>query len=281
MSGSNDAQADYWNGAPGRKWVDHDAWMTTNHTPVTALLLGRSGVGYGDRVLDIGCGTGFSTRAASARVGPTGRVTGIDISEPLLAAARRQGGERPPVEYVRADTQTHDFEAGTFDQVISQFGVMFFSDPVAAFANVRRAARPGAGLTLACWASLEDNPWFLIPQVAGETELVPLTTAPGEPSPTAFADRDRVRSILSEAGWTDVGAEAVGIELTPPGDLDELVRMAFTVGPVARLVQHHGAAEEVRDRIAGRIRSAFARYETENGFRVPATINIFTARAPN
>lgn len=282
MSEANAAQAKYWNGAPGRTWVDHDAWMTTTHRPLAALLLGRCGAGPGDLVLDIGCGTGSSTRAVAAQVAPGGRVTGLDISEALLAEARRLGSEpgHAPVEYLNADAQVFDFGKESYDKIVSQLGVMFFADPVAAFANIRRAGRPGAAMTLVCWGAIADNPWFLIPKQAAEAELAPAPAEPGAPSPTAFADRAMVTGLLAAAGWARVGAERVALELTPPGGLDGLLAMAFRIGPVARLMQHHGAGDDVAARIAPRIAKSFAAFETPDGFRVPAVVNLFTATNP-
>lgn len=280
---ANVAEQAYWSGPSGQKWITHDAFMTTTHTPVTAALLKRSRAGLGMRVLDIGCGTGFGTRAFATQVGAEGHVTGLDIAEPMLAEARRNAARAGggAMEFVNADAQVHAFEPASYDLVVSQFGVMFFSDPVAAFANIQRAARPGAGMMLAAWGPLEGNPWFSIPKAAAEAELEPLPPAPGAPNPLAFADRARVAGILAAAGWSSVDAEEAQLALTPPGSVDDIVEMSKKVGPAARLLAARGAGTDVEERIAATIRDRLAGYDTEGGFRVPATLNFFSAVAPH
>lgn len=282
MTRSNADQNAYWSGVSGRKWVLHDAWLTTQFAPVAALLVARSRIGPGDRVLDIGCGTGFITRAAAARAGPDGRVTGIDFSAPMIEEARRLSVrvKTGRIDHVEADAQVHDFGAHRFDRIISQFGVMFFSDPVAAFANILQAARPGAQMTLACWGALAENPLFHLPKTVGESFLAPLASEPGAPSPTAFADRDMVCDLLESAGWANVSADPVALELTPPGGVSEIADMALRIGPVARLVQHHEADEGTVAQIAAALRGPLAAYESSAGLRIPALINVFAAMAP-
>jgi SAM-dependent methyltransferase len=157
--------------------------------------------GPGTRLLDIGCGTGTLLELAAER-GATG--LGVDISPAMIEAATERV---PGVSFIVADAQTDDLAAhGPFDAVTSRFGVMFFDDPTAAFANIRTAAAPGAPLAFVCWRSMEENPIFTL----GTSVLIdrldpkPPDPPPGAPGPTAFADADRVRSILADAGWRDV-----------------------------------------------------------------------------
>src|SRR5688572_21024309 len=147
----NTSQDQAWNGPEGRHWADHADDLNGE---LTGHLVDAAGIGPGDRVLDIGCGTGASARQAARRaVG--GEVVGIDLSEPMLERAREYAGRDglTNVRFERGDAQTHPFPAGHFDVAISQFGIMFFADPVAAFANIGRALRPGGRLTFVCPAA--------------------------------------------------------------------------------------------------------------------------------
>ena len=139
----NQDQAAYWNSELGRKWVDHEAALDTSFQPVLDLVLNRAALKAGERVLDIGRGTGASTLAAAALVGARGMVEGLDISAPLLARARERAIGVAAARFTLADAQTHGFVAGGYDVLISRFGVAFFADSVAAFANMGRAIRPG------------------------------------------------------------------------------------------------------------------------------------------
>ncbi|MFB9661206.1 class I SAM-dependent methyltransferase [Glycomyces mayteni] len=191
-----------------QNWTDGAAWWVANEAvfdavfaPVTAAILGTARPGAGRRVLDVGCGSG-TLLEASAEAGAS--VAGVDISEGMAEAARRRV---PEASVVVADAQTADLLAelpgDPFDLVVSRFGVMFFEDPKAAFANLRSAAAPGARLVFACWRAAAENPMFGM----GSSVLLerldppPGPEEPGAPGPTAFADRDRLASILEGAGW--------------------------------------------------------------------------------
>src|SRR5881628_2723223 len=159
----------------------------------------RARIGAGERVIDIGCGCGDTTIALARRVGPAGLVLGIDVSAPMLAraadAAREAGVAH--VRFEHADAQTHRFPAQAFDVLYSRFGVMFFSDPAAAFGNLRTALRPGGRLGFVCWQAVPENPWIAVPlEAAAQHMALPPPPAPGAPGPFSFADPERVRRIL-------------------------------------------------------------------------------------
>ena len=177
---ANPDQAEYWNSAPAEKWVSHQADFDQRLGPLGSALIGRAAVRRGERVIDIGCGTGATTMELAELVGPEGSVLALDLSQPMLALARRRSAERGlgNVCFLCADAQSHRFEAAAHDLLISRFGVMFFSDPVAAFANLRTALRSGGRLGFVCWAALERNPWFALPLAVGERML-----GPAEPHP--------------------------------------------------------------------------------------------------
>ncbi|WP_035749201.1 class I SAM-dependent methyltransferase [Glycomyces sp. NRRL B-16210] len=204
---ANESMRQNWtDGAAG--WVANQAIFDAVFAPVTAAILAKASLGTGRRVLDIGCGTG-TLLAASVAAGA--EVVGVDISEGMAAAAR---GRVPEATVVVADAQTADLLAevpgAPFERVVSRFGVMFFEDPEAAFANIRRAAAPGARLVFACWRGEAENPMFSLGSQILMDRLEPELEdpAPGAPGPMAFADADRPAAVLAASGWEAVEVEA-------------------------------------------------------------------------
>src|SRR6516225_10383901 len=204
---ANTAQQEFWNNVAGPHWVGLGGLVERRVRAVNDLLLARSEVAAGESVLEIGCGTGAATVPFAQAVGEHGRVVGVDISEPMLAGARKRIAESGlgNVSLIEADAQFHPFEPDRFDLITSRFGVMFFADPVAAFRNVLPAARPGGRLCFACWAPLEENKHWLIPYEIVLRHLGPSAPKPPHmPGPLAFSDPGYVRSILATAGFADV-----------------------------------------------------------------------------
>ena len=204
---ANTAQHQYWNTVAGPRWVGLGGFVERRVAAVNDLLLARSGVAAGESVLEIGCGTGATTVPLADAVGPSGRVVGVDIAEPMLEGARRRVAERGlgNITLLQADAQVHSFEPGQFDLITSRFGVMFFADPFAAFSNLLPAARRGGRLCFVCWAPLADNQHLLIPYEVALRHLgPPAPQPPRAPGPMAFGDPDYVRSILETAGFADI-----------------------------------------------------------------------------
>ena len=207
MTFANQEQAEFWSRlAPA--WLELEDRTEQVAGLPGELAMDRLGLRPGQRVIDLGCGGGRTTLELASRVGPRGGVVGVDISAGMLAAARDRAARAGPgnVEFVHADVQVHDFGEARFDAAYSRFGVMFFADPVAAFGNVRRALRPGAALSFACWQSVFDNEWMLIPgaAVATVTGSLPPMPGPAEPGPFSLADPGRVRDVLDAAGFGSV-----------------------------------------------------------------------------
>src|SRR5918997_3951556 len=169
---SND-QIEFWAGAGGRRWLDAEAFTARTVGPFGAAAMRAAAPQSGESVLDVGCGGGSTTIELAEAVGPGGTVVGIDVSPPLLDAARARAAPagHTTVSFIEADAQTHDLGVGRFDLVFSRFGVMFFEDPVEAFRRLRGAAKPGGRLAFACWRSFKENPWGLIPFMAAVPHL--------------------------------------------------------------------------------------------------------------
>jgi len=254
-SKTNSEQAALWNGVAGRVWVDEQALLDQILAPFRDLLVAAVATASARRVLDVGCGAGDTTLAVARLLSDTGRCTGIDISAPLIDAARlRAEREGVAAEFLRADAQEHPFEPGSFDMVISRFGVMFFDDPVRAFTNLRRAAAAGAALRFVAWRCAAENPFMTTAERAAASLLPNLPPRqPDAPGQFAFANRERVSRILGESGWSEVDVQPIDVECTLPEA--DLIRYVTRLGPVGLALQE--ADERTRKRIVEILRIAF------------------------
>ncbi len=277
MTESNAAQRERWDEQVGPKWVRIAGEMERRLAPVTALLLARAAPAPGERVLDVGCGPGSTTRLLAASVGEQGSVVGVDISETMLADAR--ANLPPGVELLRADAQSHIFAPPPFDLVVSRFGVMFFAEPVAAFRNLRRAMRPGGRLCFAAWAPLGENPHWQIPLgIAIGHVGRPEPKDPRAPGPLALSDEGYVRGILAAAGFGDARVAREQVEL-PGSPAWQEAEFALSIGPTAGLLDERPADDRTRAVILTEIADAFRPYERDGACALPATVFLVTASA--
>jgi SAM-dependent methyltransferase len=199
---TNAAQLRAWDGAEGDYWAAHAGLFEESLAGYDAALFAAAAIRSGDHVLDVGCGTGSTTREAARRA-DRGSATGIDLSGAMIAVARA-GSHLPNVRFLQGDAQVYPFPTGAFDVVVSRAGAMFFGDPAAAFANLARATRPGGRAVLLVWQAFERNQWLaeISTALAAGRDL----PAPpeGVPGPFALADPDRTRGLLTGAGYTGV-----------------------------------------------------------------------------
>lgn len=276
---TNQAQIDYWNQQSGPKWVKQQAELDGFLESIGRTAMDRLDSLSGARVIDVGCGCGATTLLLAERVGARGSVLGVDISAPMLARARERARDLANVRFLQADAQTHGFAAATADALFSRFGVMFFADPRAAFANLRRAVRPGGALAFICWQEIGKNPWCLLPLMAvGRHVQLPPPPAPGEPGPFAFADAARVSGVLEGAGWTRVQLDPfeTTLGLGATGSLDDAVQFAMDVGPASRLLAD--VASDVKSRVRDSIRDALSPFARPDGVLLTGNCWIVTAR---
>lgn len=280
----NADQEEFWGKSEmGKRWLTFEDQLDSLFTPVLDLVLDRAALEPGMRVMDIGCGTGASALLAAEKVGPQGQITGIDISEQFLDRARERKARARlgNLTFNFADAQVTEFEAGRYDAMISRFGVMFFSDPIAAFANLSRALKPGGLMTFAAWGSLSENPWFKLPHVAATNHLGQTPKVDrNAPGPLAFHDRDRVTGLMSNAGLIEVQVEPVPLSLSGPQTVEEAALLCTRVGPAARVIAHFDGTDEDVKAIVDAVAKAFSAYQTPEGVQVPAVINLLQARAP-
>jgi SAM-dependent methyltransferase len=278
---SNADQSELWNAQFGETWVREQSELDALLGSVADLVLASSAPQPGERVLDIGCGAGATTFALARATGPDGGVEGVDISAPLLAHAERRRAALgiANARFTLADAQDHRFPPAEADLIASRFGVMFFDDPLAAFGNLAHALRPGGRLVFAAWAGPEHNPWFTVPQRIASARLGDVPPVPPEaPGPMAFRDIPRLIRLLSEAGFADVSGERADIDLHHPGDAAEGARLASQIGPIARILREKDGTPEDHAAILAALTTEFAAFRAPDGLRIPAGINLFTAR---
>ncbi|KIQ28196.1 SAM-dependent methyltransferase [Variovorax paradoxus] len=271
-------QAALWNGRAGRAWIDGQATLDRMFAPFEDLLADTVRTASARRVLDVGCGTGSTTLAAARAVGARGECVGVDISQPMIAVAReRAEREVSTARFVSADVQTHAFEPASFDLVISRFGVMFFDDPVAAFANLRSAASAHARLQVIAWRSAAENPYMTTAERAAAPLLPNLPVrAPGAPGQFAFAERHRVASILRESGWGDIDIQPIDVECAYPEK--DLVGYFTRLGTVGQVLED--ADEATRREAIGTMRAAFDPFVHGDEVRFTAACWAIGAKAP-
>jgi SAM-dependent methyltransferase len=267
----NAEMIEYWNGDGGKRWIATRERIDRSAARITDALFASAAPRAGERVLDIGCGCGSTTIELARRTGAA--AVGVDISAPMVEVAHSRSGG---ATFVVGDASVYAFDAA-HDLVFSRFGVMFFADPIGAFANIRRALAPGGRLAFACWRALEHNAWAGTPLAAARPLLPPQAPpAPHAPGPFAFGDGDRLRGILDRAGWRDIAIEAHASTMWLGDSLDDAVAECLEVGPLARLVGP--LPEDTRAHIRDRVRVAIAPYAGVGGVEAPAAVWLVEAR---
>jgi SAM-dependent methyltransferase len=280
----NAEQRVYWSDVTGPRWVAQQAELDAQLASLGREALDRAEIALGARVLDVGCGCGQTLLDLGERVGPAGRVLGVDISSVMLARAEQRVRDRgmDHVAVLHADAQTHAFEPGAFAHVFSRFGVMFFADPVAAFANLRRALAAGGRLTFICWQSLAANPWMALPMRAAAAHVtLPPPSAPDAPGPFSFADPERVRGILQAAGFSQIEPTSLAHELPLGDDAAAATRRCLQMGPASaalRMATERGEKVDV-DALHAAIEAALAPFARADGVRMPSASWLVEARA--
>ncbi|MDL4772780.1 class I SAM-dependent methyltransferase [Actinomadura xylanilytica] len=271
----NTAQSEAWNGYEGQHWAAHSDRFDAVNSGFNERLLNSAAIGERDRVLDVGCGNGQLTRLAARRA-PRGRTLGVDLSEPMLTRARDLAVREnvPNVSFERGDAQIHPFEDGGFEVALSRFGIMFFADPVAAFANIGRALVPGGRLAFACMAELDGTDLGTV-----LAAMSPHLTRPqGDgTSPTSFADPGHVREVLGAAGFGDISCEHAEADQVWGRDVADAAEFLGAWGPVKYRLGLVGADAARRARAA--LTDALRAFDGSAGVRTRGTAWLVTARA--
>lgn len=242
-----ESQREHWNGAAGQKWVDYCDQLDALLAPLSKKLLDNAFVQEGEKILDVGCGAGQLTLAATQLSGNQNGTTGIDISTPLIEAAKRRAralNSSAQFELIDAAGYTAPHK---FDLAVSRLGVMFFDEPVRAFANIRKQVKAGGGFSFVSWQPVRSNQWLIEP-IQSVRPL--LKEKPGAPDPTApgpfsLSQIDHIATLLARSGWQNASIEPFETPLTLPGEtLEESARLMIELGPIARLVRSQNLAPD-------------------------------------
>ncbi|WP_326765275.1 class I SAM-dependent methyltransferase [Streptomyces sp. NBC_01591] len=276
---ANKDQEQAWNGYEGTYWADNqDRWDGVNEG-FNEPLLTAAAITERDRVLDIGCGAGRTTRLA-ARQASGGQVLGLDLSVPMLDRARESARHEAlgNVTFERADVQVHPFGPGTFDVAISRFGVMFFDDPVAAFTNIGRALRPGGRIAFVCPAEPGRTEW--LQAIQGLSDILPFggLGAPGGPGMFSLAAPGTMRDVLSRAGYEAIGTAQVEAYGTWGRDAADAAAFLLDSGPGRHLMSQ--VREDVRDQAQQRLVDLLRPRERGGVLQLRSAALLVTARRP-
>lgn len=265
---ANEDQIKFWNEKAGQDWVELQERMDANLSGIHAALMAFAAPAPGMAILDVGCGTGTTSMALARIAGPQGRVSGVDISRPMLGLARQRAGGLK-IDFAEGDAATQRF-AADHDLVFSRFGVMFFDDPARAFANIRTALKAGGRLAFVCWRTPPENPWASAP-LAAARPFLPEQPAPDPlaPGPFAFADPERVKDILGKAGFGGITVTKYDGVMGMGRDMDSVAAQTLRIGPLSRAVGE--ADEAARAHILEAVRAALEKFRDEAGEMAPPT----------
>lgn len=275
----NAEESVFWSGPAGAKWIEHEAEQDHFLSAVATAVIDRANLSPEDRVLDIGCGTGAVSLLAAPLVGRNGYVLATDIAAPFVTRVKTRARDLPQISALEADAQTATWPTPAFDVALSRFGVMFFADPAAAFANIAQALRPGGRMVFAAWGRTEDNPYWHVPRDQIDRILGPRPRpAPNAPGPMGLADADWALERLNAAGLADVAVETTELPLLHEGGAAGAADLSLRIGPAVRPMAEAEATPEMLADYKAQVARAFQPYETDGQARIPAIIHIYTAR---
>jgi SAM-dependent methyltransferase len=277
---TNEEQARYWNGDEAAHWLVHEERYERMLAPFTDHLLASAAIGGADRVVDVGCGTGSTTRAAG-KVATEGEALGVDLSAAMLRQAARHAQEEglTNVRFAHGDAQVHRFTPGAADVAVSRFGVTFFTDPAAAFANIARGLRPGGRLVFVCWQDLVDNEWIVVPGAAAAQHVpLPPPDDPTAPGPFSLGERDRIATVLRAAALSDVAIEPIAEPLWMGPDVVDTMAFLKATGIWRSLLRDADPPTVARVREA--VQAALEPYVTPDGLLLGSRAWLVTASRP-
>jgi SAM-dependent methyltransferase len=279
MSTPNTKEVQYWNSPSTRPWATHFDVIDRLFRDITPAGIDAAEPKPGERVLDVGCGSGTTVLELASRVAP-GHVLGIDVAEASVAQAKRRIAESRVMnaDVMMADASTEVFPP-RFDLLFSRFGVMFFGDPVASLANLRQALKPTGRVSFVAWRPVTENGWATAAMKAlAQIIAPPPPPDPEAPGPFSWGDAARVRRILEGAGYRDISLTPrdFSLQLAPPGGATAAVEFSMTVGPVVRALVD--APDALRQKTRATLESFYRSIDGPNGIVLPGAIWIVKAK---
>ncbi len=276
---ANADEGEFWAGPAGAKWIEFETEQDHFLSEVAQVVIAKAGLRQGERVLDIGSGTGAMSLLAADAVGPSGRVLATDIAPPFVARVAKRAEALQHVDVHLGDAQTTVWPEQDFDIALSRFGVMFFSDPPAAFANIAKALRPGGRIAFAAWSRTEDNPYWAMPRRVIADMIGPQPAGqPNAPGPMGLADAEWAQDQMRQGGLADVSVETLELPLLHDGGALGAADLSLRIGPAVRPLKEVDASPDLIAAFKAETASAFGPYEVDGKARIPASIHLFTAR---
>ena len=281
MSEVNKNQKDFWSGKGGDIWVERQNAMDTMLSPLGEAALNKLNFNEEENVLDIGCGCGHTTLNIAKRIGPSGNVTGLDISEPMLKRAKESAFEMSITNtlFKCVDVQTEDLGDQIYSAAFSRFGVMFFEDSIAAFKNINKSLISGGYLSFVCWQSPAVNPWqsLFIQEVKKFLDLP--SPPPRSPGPFAFMESEYVSSILEESKFQDITIEGheAEVNMFSGRSLSDSVKDYIAINPVVTQMLKESSENQIAEIVNSGI-EAFSPYYSAKGLIFPSATWLVTAR---
>jgi SAM-dependent methyltransferase len=271
---SNSEQEELWNGRMGTAWVSVEERIDKMLSPLSSVAIERANVQPGERVIDIGCGCGPTSYALSAN---GASVWGVDISTSMVEQAQQRYGAIDNLQFSVMDAATADYTPD-HDCLFSRFGMMFFSNPVDAFSNLRTALKPDGRIAFLCWQTPKDNPWISMVGAALQSYL-PDTPAPDPraPGPFCFADKDYIQEVFGAAGYNNIEIEAIEADVHLGDSVDEAMIFQKQVGPLSALLE--GADDDIKEQATQAVVELLNSHLTTDGLNFPAATWLITGKA--
>ena len=280
MEEINKKQREFWSGKGGDVWVEKQNAMDVMLEPLGVAALSKLPEDLGEHILDIGCGCGSTTLSIAGNLSKNSKITGVDISEPMLDQARKLAAEKnlTNADFQVMDIQTELKKENIYSAAYSRFGVMFFEAPVPAFKNIYRSLQQGAKFSFVCWQSPQLNPWQALSiQVIKKFVDLP-SPLPRSPGPFAFAEKDYLESIMVDSGFKDIAIESHEQQITMfvGKSLQEASNDYLSINPVVTAMLEE-SSPEVKDDISSALQELFKEYSDGNGLHFPSATWLVTA----
>ena len=278
MSESNNDMREFWNGIGGHKWINYQKILNSSLETFGREAMIVAKATSCDHVLDIGCGCGDTSIEIARKVGPKGKVTGIDVSEVILNQAQEHALTMTNLNFECVDAQYYDFDPQVCDLAYSRFGVMFFDDPGAALGNIRKALKPGGRMVFVCWQPVKNNQWINLPlDIAAKFLAPPPPSGPEVPGPFSFGETKRITEILEIAGFNSISISPYNAKFNLGKNSIEAADFISSIGPSSYLMDNPDTDEITKTNFINDLRQTLALHETRNGIDLNAATWIVSA----